>query len=808
MKPSLSLLVAFFATLTSFAQRLDVSFQSPLPLRSAYICDIIALPDGKMLIGGEISYFEAQQVPNLIRLNGDGSLDESFSFDYDAGWLVMGIENYGTDQFAVLLRKYSALFLFDADAVIVIIDSNGTPVNEVPTLPYADEISVHSSGRILVSAMSVAMYHSDLTLDEAFTLKASPAGVAKFSGDQVVIAGNFTEIDGTPINDIARLNFDGSLDESFNPGTGTDDYIGAFMVQPDGKIILGKTYINSFNGQPCGGTIRLNTDGSIDQSFAPPRLNGGLSLPVYTDEGIYAAAYLQIGDEAKDRIFRMNSVTGALDNTFPPVEIDEFGSWDCQLAISGSDLISNSTQAHGNVFGLSKITASGNYVESFKPEVARLGTVTFGDIFNDKILIAGDFIRINGVESFGAARINLDGSVDESFRLKENKGIIRQVELLDEENILISTYKNFFKLDTLGDERPEFSWSHFDNLWQIIKFEMLPDGKIMVADPNTIHRLHPDGSKDASFDKGELCCIASTAFDFDMQDEKTIYGSAFSSLGGTAVTRLARLHPDGTVDQTFDIGTGPNDMITTVKVLDNREIIVGGFFDSFDGHSVPHHLVKLSPDGALNLEFNVNQAITSIDGSTYAMQRIEQYDSTLYFRTFYGVFALKLDGKIDSTFSMPVEVTSLNDIIVLKNQNTGGRSKSELGLMFALGNFSTGNASAAQVMIKLDLTNTTPTDTVPDPTVTGTEADARNNELGVEVFPQPVKETLTIDASTGDGMYVATIYDLSGKTYFENNLKVENHRAEIDVSHTPPGFYVLRVSGRGKTSLVKYIRSR
>ena len=37
---------------------------------------------------------------------------------------------------------------------------------------------------------------------------------------KVLIGGDFTTVNGTNRNGIARLNADGSLDSSFNPGTG------------------------------------------------------------------------------------------------------------------------------------------------------------------------------------------------------------------------------------------------------------------------------------------------------------------------------------------------------------------------------------------------------------------------------------------------------------------------------------------------------------------------------------------------------------------------------------------------------------
>ncbi len=46
---------------------------------------------------------------------------------------------------------------------------------------------------------------------------------------------------------IARLNIDGTLDTSFDPGTGSDLGAGGVLVQPDGKILIWE-FFHIFNG--------------------------------------------------------------------------------------------------------------------------------------------------------------------------------------------------------------------------------------------------------------------------------------------------------------------------------------------------------------------------------------------------------------------------------------------------------------------------------------------------------------------------------------------------------------------------------
>jgi len=58
------------------------------------------------------------------------------------------------------------------------------------------------------------------------------------SDGKIIIAGDFTSYNGTSINRIARLNADGTLDATFNVGTGANSYVYTSSIQNDGKVIV------------------------------------------------------------------------------------------------------------------------------------------------------------------------------------------------------------------------------------------------------------------------------------------------------------------------------------------------------------------------------------------------------------------------------------------------------------------------------------------------------------------------------------------------------------------------------------------
>jgi len=60
----------------------------------------------------------------------------------------------------------------------------------------------------------------------------------------------------------------GALDLTFDPGTGLNDIVHTSSIQSDGKIIIGG-YFTSYNGTARTRIARINADGTLDATFNP-----------------------------------------------------------------------------------------------------------------------------------------------------------------------------------------------------------------------------------------------------------------------------------------------------------------------------------------------------------------------------------------------------------------------------------------------------------------------------------------------------------------------------------------------------------
>jgi hypothetical protein len=100
------------------------------------------------------------------------------------------------------------------------------------------------------------------------------------SNGEVVIGGNFGAVNNVSANSVARLATNGSVDMNFASGAnaGVSGSVMCVQSQPDGKTIIGGLF-NFFNGTNINNIARLNGDGSLGAS--PQLLSANLYFGAY-----------------------------------------------------------------------------------------------------------------------------------------------------------------------------------------------------------------------------------------------------------------------------------------------------------------------------------------------------------------------------------------------------------------------------------------------------------------------------------------------------------------------------------------------
>lgn len=227
--------------------------------------------DGKVLAAGNFRYYlsrrydqpnrletrdsvivDSVEVRQLARLNADGSLDKTYRFDTGANRSLEG----GNGGMATLFHKA------------------GNQAGKLMVYGSFNRFDGQQAGRIL-------RLKADGTIDETFNPGGSGADQTVYRLDynpvsgKYLIVGSFRNYNGAPITQMAMLNEDGALDESFVPGAfeGGDP---TFIKQlSDGKIIVAGDF-RLYNGVARNGFMVLDETGALLVGYNATGLFSGI----------------------------------------------------------------------------------------------------------------------------------------------------------------------------------------------------------------------------------------------------------------------------------------------------------------------------------------------------------------------------------------------------------------------------------------------------------------------------------------------------------------------------------------------------
>lgn len=253
------------------------------------------LPDGKILVSGDFNYYNGIQRNSIVRLNTNGSIDMSFTMPSPYGYkhvitdilvqtdgriVLSGFFNTPSARRVVrLLSDGSFDTSFTQGDLTGSIDHNQIGVGGFPI----SKLIAQPDGKILVAGAftkyngintkSIVRLNTNGSVDTSFIttigVERKILEVMLESGtNKILIGGEFTSYNGTPIKKIIRLNTNGTHDTTFNIGSGTTDAVviptcpycrnnvWALKQQPDGKIMVGGSF-TTFNGLSAMNITRI-----------------------------------------------------------------------------------------------------------------------------------------------------------------------------------------------------------------------------------------------------------------------------------------------------------------------------------------------------------------------------------------------------------------------------------------------------------------------------------------------------------------------------------------------------------------------
>ena len=298
--------------------------------------------NGQLLAAGDFTLADGITRNRIARLNIDGTLDDKFATD------VNGADNsvrtvVSQSDGRVLIGGFFATVNNVNRAAIARLNYDGTldtvfdPGSGADSPVYAiGEIYVgpvtNTNRRIVVggsfskiggvTSPCIGRFDDDGTVDAGFSTVGANGtvyAIAVYSTNDVnsgkiLVVGDFTQIGGVARRHIARLNMDGTVDATFNPGAGANDSIRAIAIQQDGNIVIGGLFTMVGNSA-LNHVGRLNPNGLVDPTFNPgPGVNDVVnSLALQEDHKIVVAGFFtQANGLTRNRVTRMNP-DGTLD---------------------------------------------------------------------------------------------------------------------------------------------------------------------------------------------------------------------------------------------------------------------------------------------------------------------------------------------------------------------------------------------------------------------------------------------------------------------------------------------------------------
>jgi len=401
---------------------------------------------------------------------------------------------------------------------------------------------------------------------------------------KVIVAGRFTQANNVGLNRIARFNFDGSLDNSFNPGSGADAEITAAVLQPDGRIVVAGRF-TSFNGVTHNRVCRLNADGSLDPNFG---LGAGidnsvLALALQSDGRILVGGqFSQVDLTQRFNLARLNT-NGSVDLTFNPVngpngDVNAIVIQPNGAIIIGGTFIGYNGFARG---GIARVLTDGTLDFSFDS-----GVGTGGNVFalalqhNGQIVLGGRFVQYAGINRTFIARVFSDGTLDPGFNPVPNSWV-QSLAIEPDDRILVGGFFTF----------------------------------INAFGRNCIARLNTNGSVDPTFDPGAGCVGTLTndqtqVRSIALQFGRILLGGIFTSYNNQLRDNVVRLFDKAPVAYDFNADGKPDYVLfnavthqTAVWYLNNNVFLSGAFGPSlppnwnivgvadFDGDGKPDYLL-------------------------------------------------------------------------------------------------------------------------------------------------------------------------------------------------------------------------
>jgi uncharacterized delta-60 repeat protein len=460
---------------------------------------------------------------------------------------------------------------------------------------YGGSFTGVSTGRQMYAVRAAANGTVDTSFDIGSGFNGQIYAISALSDGSLIFAGDFTKYRNRTAIRIAKISTAGLIDTTFSPqigSNGANNIVRALWVDASDNIYLGGDF-TTYRGTTVNRIAKINSSGVLDTTFTG---TGTVGVPasIYALAGnstdLYAGgSFVTYRGAPANRIAKLNAGTGVLDTTFsPPTGPNGANNIVRAIALYGAD-----------------------------------------------ILVGGDFTAYMGTTLGRLARVSTAGVLDTTFF--GTTGVNSSV------NVIVVNNPSVF----IGGAFTTYA------------------GSVV----NYLMKLGATGAVDTTFNPTTGGNGVNSAVSAISINGGYLYvGGAFNTYRAVAAPRVAKISLTGTRDLTFNAGNGPSSSLTAIYATGGG-IYLGGPFVAYGTYSTANYIAKFAADGSLDTSFNPQG---SPNGFNNVVRTLALNGTTLYaggsFTTYRGAAAnrvakLSTAGVLDTTFNPPAGPNGANNVI-------------------------------------------------------------------------------------------------------------------------------------------------
>lgn len=467
---------------------------------------------------------------------------------------------------------------------------------------------------------------------------------------KIVLVGSFSKYNSQPFPNIVRIFPDGSIDNTLHKANkGFDERLSALAIQPDNKIIIGGNF-TTFNEDTVNRIVRFQENGDIDKTFQSGKGfdNWVSQIQVLNTKKILVLGWFgHYNDQPVKKLIRLNE-DGIIDTTFHASDSTFTLNVNRFLILPDQKiLVARMKEATIDII---RLYPDGSLDTSYRATLVNFKTLFYPTVMcmalqaDGKLLIGGHGFISQSSDLHFLRRVNADGTADTTFTFpfsEGNSGSIRSINIQPDGKIIIAGHKFHYEPlsfshaqlimrlhpngaidDTFIHANPFYGSTYSGSSFIVNRTILFPDGKILAAGlfteinaftAHNIALLNTDGTLDISFNKttGVNGTIRTSAI---QTDQKIVIAGLFSAVQNNSRNHIARLLPNGSIDNSFDPGKGTNGFVYAVAIQQDGKIIIGGEFTLFNNQTV-QNIVRINADGSIDATYDVKT-----NGPVYSLE--------------------------------------------------------------------------------------------------------------------------------------------------------------------------------------------